>query len=94
MPDSSPEVHECSVNFPEHVPAPCGERRCLSAGAGRAPAQGGVTPAQQSQSMPLLFGHNFFFFFYCNVGGGEGWHKPLVFVPGKDVYNFVCILEI
>lgn len=42
--------------------------------------------------MALVFGP--VFFFYGSVGDGGGWHKPFLFVPEKDVYNFVCILEI
>lgn len=47
--------------------------------------------------MALVFGPiflKFLLFFYCNVGGEEGWHKPFIFfVPEKYVYNFVCILK-
>lgn len=36
----------------------------------------------------------FYILFYCKGGDGEGWHKPFLFVPDNDVYNFVCTLEI
>lgn len=41
-----------------------------------------------------LWPRYFYILFYCKAGDGEGWHKPFLFVPDNDVYNFVCTLEI